>query len=148
METTKKIRISSNLILMKILGGILTFYFLKLLFENRNTEIDFKTITEYKLYLIASILFLLYFLTRPIVSHDDITLYIKRVNNKQKIIILKKITSIYVSYIGGRGTSNNSIEYLNEDNSVEKIRFNCSSSDKLSNFINLVKKNNPRVEII
>jgi hypothetical protein len=125
----------------------LIFWFLKLIFENRNTVIDFKTITEYKIYLIGSTFFLLYFLTRPIVSHDDINLYIKRVN-KQKIVPLKNLISIYVSYIGGRGTSNNSIDYLNEDNSKEKVRFNCSSSDKLSNFITVVKKNNTSVEII
>ena len=147
MATSNKIRISSNLIFLKILSSILIFWFLKLIFENRDTDIDFKTITEYKIYLISSTLFLLYFLTRPIVSHDDINLYIKRIN-KQKIISLKNVTSIHVSYIGGRGTSNNSIDYLNDNNSEEKVRFNCSSSDKLSNFITVAKKNNTSVKII
>src|ERR1017187_6146154 len=116
MGITTKTRISSNLIMMKIVCGVSVFTFLKLLVENRNTDLDFKTITEYKIYLIVSIVFLLYFFTRPIISHDDVNLYIKKVNKKEMAIPLKRIQSIFVVTIGGRGTSNNSIEYLGNDN--------------------------------
>ncbi len=144
-----KIRISSNLLLLKILGIIMIFIFLKLILDNRNIDNDFRIVTEYKIYLIVSAIFLAYFLMRPIVYHDEANLYIKKISSKEMVIPLKKIQTIFVNYIGGRGTSNNSIEYIDINGAKVKVRFNSlNTSDKLRNFIDLVKRINPLVEII
>ena len=146
MLKENKIRISSQHVDLKVLGIVFIFFTLKLLIDNINTDLEFKTITEFRIYFIVSILFSMFFFTRPAVYHDDLNLYIKRFIRKEEIIELQNVKSIYVSWLGGRGTYNNTIEYLDIHNSKKRLRFN--SNNRLSNFINQVKINNPRAEII
>jgi hypothetical protein len=99
------------------------------------------------------LLFLLafvYFFTRPKVYFDSSNLYYKRINKTEIQIPLKNIHSIFNNlFLMGRGIYFYEIEYLDEKKEIEKIKFNTSTgSEQVKNFKELVKKNNPSVEIV
>lgn len=146
----KKIKISSNLILVEIMCVIAIIFFSKLIIENNNdVDFDFKTLLEYKISLFIFIAGLIYFITRPSIYYDSNNIYIKKTNKNVIIIPLKKIRSIFKSPFGSKGTTMFTIEYINDENEKDSIRFNGPYfSNKLSNFMAILKETNPHIEIV
>jgi hypothetical protein len=92
----------------------------------------------------------LYFFTRPKVYFDSSNLYCKRINKSEIRIPLKNIHSIFNNlFFMGRGIYFYEIEYLDENKEIEKIKFQTDKGTKqVKDFKELVKKNNPSVEIV
>ena len=151
MDGNKKIKISSSFLLVKILFSVVILYCIKLLYDESQSisEIDFKTSLEIKIVLIFFFSVLLYFFLQPNIFYDEANLYIKKVNKKILVISLKNIRTLFNNPITAKGRSTFSIEYIDDTNKTESIKFNIYYySDRITNFISYVKKINPKVEIL
>lgn len=152
MAISTKIKLASDLILTKLLCFLAVLFCLKLLFNEgkNNVEIDFKTDLEYKIFFIAFIGLLIYFLTRPKILYDDINLYIKKVYKKEMIIPLKNVTSFFENpFSANKGTAIFSIEFNDNSSENDSIKFLASySSESIKNFKIVIRKINPHVEIV
>jgi hypothetical protein len=152
METSDKIKLSSNLIFIKlvcILGLLLS---LAIVFGRSKNTIndDFKTDLEYKLLLIATTVLTGYFLTRPSVCYDDRNLYIKKTTKKEALIPLKNVKSFFENPLSvNKGTAIYTIEYKINSLENDLIKFAANySSNNIKNFKILIRKINPSVEIV
>ncbi len=146
----KKIKISSSQILVKVMCFIAIVIFSKLIIDNNNNDdFDFKTLLEYKIFLAVFIAALIYFFTRPAIYYDNTNIYIKKVTQSLIIIPLKKVRSIFKSPFVSKGTTMFTIEYINDENEKDSVKFNGRYfSSKLSNFMAILKETNPHIEIV
>ena len=152
MQSSNKIKLTTDAIYFSLLSLALVFISAKLLVDDSKVVdgVGFETDFEHKVYLIVSIGFLIYVLTRPIIYFDDDNLYIKRIYKKRETIVpLKNITSIFKNPFGSRGTNMITIEYINNSNESSSIKFTTSYfSERLKNLINHTQQRNPHVEIV
>jgi hypothetical protein len=151
METSDKIKLSSDLIFTKLICVFGLLLCLVLVFGGSKNTIDddFKTDLEYKLLLIATTVLTGYLLTRPSISYDDKNLYIKKINKKETLIPLKNVTSFFENPFVSKGTAIYTIEYKNNSLANDSIKFAANySSDSIKSFKTLIRKINPHVEIV
>jgi hypothetical protein len=141
MEINHKLKLSSDLLVTKLMMLFGALYSLKLLFDEHrnNIDIDFKTDLEYKIFFIIMIAFLVYFLTRPGIFYDELNLYIKKINSPEIIVSLKDIKSIFNNPLTGmRGNPIITIEYIDNLSEKNSIKFSAPNSlDKLKHFVTL-----------
>ena len=152
MEISHKIKLSSDLIATKLICVFGVLLCLVIVFgRSKNTiDDDFKTDLEYKLLLVATTILTSYLLTRPSIYYDDTNLYIKKVNKKEESIPLKNVKSFFENPLSiNKGTALYSIEFTDNSSENDLIKFTASySAESIKNFKTLIKKINPRVEIV
>ena len=151
MEASNKIRISGNLLFIKILFAfVIIFVSVLIIQDSRNENADFKTSLEQKIVLILFVSFFIYFLTIPIIYHDEFNMYIKKFNKREIIIPFKSIKSIFDNPLSTyRGMRSYSVEYSDNNQEIKSITFRAPyTSNKVSNFCNIIKIENPKVKII
>ena len=150
MEDSGKIKLSSGLIFVKLLCLFCLGLSVILGQSKSNIDGDFKTEMESKLLFVTSAVFLAYFFTKPSLYYDDTNLYIKKVNKREIAIPFKNIRSIFDNSLSAsKGTSTFTIDYIDNSNENDSIKFTADyASYKIKNFINLVKKINPRVTMV
>ena len=151
METSDKIKLSSDLIFTKLICVFGLLLCLVLVFGGSKNTIDddFKTDLEYKLLLIVTTVLTGYLFTRPIICYDDTNLYIKKINKKETLIPLKNVTSFFENPFVNKGTPIYTIEYKNNTVDNDSIKFAANySSDSIKNFKTLIRKINSHVEIV
>ncbi|HET6769818.1 MAG TPA: hypothetical protein VFH08_20560 [Chitinophagaceae bacterium] len=147
MEFSDKIKLSADFTFTKLLcigGSILC---IERYLEKRKSQ-DLYT----ELYFLGIILFLMgftYFFTRPKVFFDQSNLYFKKISTSERRIPLRNICSIFSNPLFmARGSSSYEIEYRDENNEIDKIKFRSESpSPAMRDFKNVVKKINSSVEI-
>ena len=151
METTNKIKLSSDLIFTKLISVFGFLLCLILVFSNSKSTVDddFKTNFEYKLFLIATTVLTGYLLTRPNICYDETNLYIKKINKNETLVLLKNVTSFSESLFVNKGTAIYTIEYTTNSLSNDSIKFAANySSETIKNFKMLLKKINPHMDIV
>ncbi|MDB5278388.1 MAG: hypothetical protein JWR61_3343 [Ferruginibacter sp.] len=151
METSDKIKLSSDLIFTKLVCVFGLLLSLVLVFgSSKNTiDDDFKTDLEHKLLLLTTTVLTGYLLTRPSICYDDTNLYIKKISKKETIIPLKNVTSFFENPFVNKGTAIYTIEYKNNSADNDSIKFAANhSSESIKTFKILIRKINPPVEIV
>jgi hypothetical protein len=147
-QTQMRIKISADFtitMLLAIGGSILC---LKKYLEEK--KVDGLYTEAWFLGIIFFLFWFVYFFTRPKVWFDSSNLYYKRINKSEMQIPLKNIHSIFNNlFFMARRIYSYEIEYLDENNEIEKIKFKAYKfSAQVKDFKELVKKNNPSVEIV
>jgi hypothetical protein len=138
METTGKIKLSSDHIFYKILFSVALLYCLIQLMSGGEQNY---------LYFIAMIPFLLLLImvsVRPDVYYDEASLYIKKFNEQEKAVPLDAIDS--VSAVMVRVGAGYLIKYLNESKLPESVLVYIGLQDIFSTFIDHLTKVNPNVK--
>ncbi len=149
MDDSKKIQISSDQFFTKLISILFAFITGVILYYDSRPVVnpDFKVITEYKIFFLVSILFLIYIFTRPVIHYDIKNLYIKKIGKIEIIIPLDNISSIhkYSSYKLGAFYS---IKYFTTNEESGLIKFYVSDfSTTIFKFISDIKTQNPKVII-
>ena len=148
MERLGKTRLSADFTFTKLLsigGSILCG---ALYVEKKRAEDLYA-----ELYFLGILFFLLlfaYFFTRPKVFFDHSNLYFKKISANEIQIPLKNICSIFNNpFFYARGSYSYEIEYRDENNEIDNIKFRSDSlSPAMREFENVVKNINPSVEIV
>jgi len=149
MESEDKIKISSDLILTKLLipGGL----FISLLLLQDYNRVASKTFMEYILVNIVLLVLLIYIFTRPSIFCNSNHFYIKKINKEEIIIPLRNIKSVgkdFFTSLTTRGINFYSVEYTTIAKKSGKIKVQIDyNSENFATFIAQTKKVNPSVDI-
>jgi uncharacterized integral membrane protein len=129
--------------------GLLTFIIWN--DSKNNDNLDFITRKqEHQLLLVGAIIVLIVFVLKPKLYYTESDIYIKRLFQKEEKIPFTNIKSVFTNPLTLRkGRADITIAYSNEINEVGSIKINTyHSSSETKEFFVLVKKNNPKVEIL
>ena len=147
-----KIRLSSRFFLANLIAiGVGSFFLISLLNDNKHDEeYDFKSHLEKKIGLAICVCVLACSPFIPKYYYDQESFFVERLGTKSKKIPLSKITSIFENPLSLRdGESTLELEYKNEEGDIKKLAFRIDrASKKYIEFISLVKRYNPSVEIV
>ena len=145
MEFSTKTKISANFTFTKLFCLVASgFCFFKYLGAKK---IDDLYTEAWFLAIIFFLIAFVYFYTRPKVYFDDSKFYFKKINDNEILIPLNNIQSIFRNTFSKLALSYE-IEYLDEDNEIEKISFDSDSYSLMQDFKERVIKINPSVEIV
>ena len=145
MEFSTKTKISANFTFTKLFCLVASgFCFFKYLGAKK---IDDLYTEAWFLAIIFFLIAFVYFYTRPKVYFDDSKFYFKKINDNEILIPLNNIQSIFRNTFSKLALSYE-IEYLDEDNEIEKISFDSDSYSPMQDFKERVIKINPSVEIV
>lgn len=140
-----KTKISANFIFTKLFCLVASGFCLFKYFEAK--KIDDLYTEAWFLAIIFFLLAFVYFYNRPKVYFDNFNFYFRKNKKNEMVVPLASIQSIFRNTFSKLALQYE-IEYLDEDNEIEKITFYSDSWDLMEDFQERVIKINPSVEIV
>ncbi|MEO5944421.1 MAG: hypothetical protein ABIP30_10310 [Ferruginibacter sp.] len=142
MPENKKIKISSDLILLKVIFiTVIVFCTGILLWPGR------ESIKHYLIIIVILGLILFFLFTRSSIYYSEDMFFIKKWRKDEINIPLENIISIKLSFLGfSRGENSWVVKYYSDNSEIKSIRILPNSFNSFSDFIKACENKNPEIK--
>ncbi len=151
METSNRVKLSSDLIFTKLLFLCAFCFSVTLVFNIGHDAPKDEYENGQRLILFGiSTISLVYLFTKPAIYFDNSNIYVNQIGKKEIVIPLKKVKSFFENPLSiSKGTANYEIEFINSSNQFDKLNFAGNySSSRVKEFKALIKTTYPSCKIM